>query len=109
MLTSPSHWKPLIQSASTEDALVNLMRDYVESWTSEEMLALPLQCRPGRIRDRDDVCDWAVVLAREELKVNSEEVGTHLLHHIAATFREAASRLTQLSFDSRPPMPRQGN
>ena len=82
-----------------------VVRDYVDSWSSEELLAIPPQCRPGRIRDREDVCDWAVVLAREELKTQPPEIGAHLLDHMTTVFKEAAARLTQLALESRPPGP----
>ena len=99
--TSPSRWQPLIQAAASEDAVVDLVKEYLASWTPEEIDSLPRGCRPGQINNREDVSEWAVVLTREELKSGADAASGRMLNHLSTTFREAAARLSQLSTENR--------
>ena len=41
-------WFDLLASASTPVEVVNVARDYLATWTPDEIAALPRACRPPR-------------------------------------------------------------
>jgi hypothetical protein len=101
MSTSPADWRQRIQEAPSEQAVVEVVRAYLGGWTPAQTGALPVDCRPDGINDRDDVCAWAVTLARERLKVRPDGESDDLIEALTETLREAATRLSQLSTESR--------
>lgn len=60
-LTSPPDvpvaevWREAIVAASQEEQVLHVVRKYVESWTPDELLQLPLNCRPKRLQRANDV------------------------------------------------------
>ena len=58
----PPDWRGLINSARTEEQLVGITLDYLACWTPEEIARLPVHCRPGRVRDGEDLGRWAFEL-----------------------------------------------
>jgi len=81
---------------------VEVVRAYLEGWTPADTQALPPNCWPEGIQDRDDVCAWAVTVARERLKVRPHgDESDDLIEALTETLREASTRLSQLSAESR--------
>ena len=101
MPTTRAFWRQRIQEAPSEQAVVAVVREYLDGWTPAQTQALPEGCRPDRIDDRDDVCAWAVTVARERLKVRPNGEADDLIEALTETLREAATRLSQLSTESR--------
>jgi hypothetical protein len=101
MSVTPADWRQRIQEASSEQAVVEVVRAYLDGWTPAQTGALPAACRPVGVNDRDDVCSWAVTVARERLKSRPGGESEDLIEALTETLREAATRLSQLSTESR--------
>ena len=48
-------WYRQLDNAQTPLEVVAVTRDYIASWTPHELAFLPVDCRPGKIRDRSDI------------------------------------------------------
>ena len=48
-------WYRQIDNAKGALEVVGILRDYLANWTPEELALLPESCRPGRLRDEQDV------------------------------------------------------
>ena len=48
-------WLHQLERATTLDEVVAIARDYLATWTPEEIARLPRDCRPGRLREPEDV------------------------------------------------------
>jgi hypothetical protein len=60
-----SSWFQQIDAAKTPFEVVNVTRDYLATWTPDELARLPVPCRPGRIKDEHDLDQLHVRLAEE--------------------------------------------
>jgi hypothetical protein len=59
----PEDWRNLMLASTQEDEIVGLVRDHMALWSPEEIGRLPIECRPPRIRDAEDISRWAFELA----------------------------------------------
>ena len=89
-------WPNVLDGARTELDLVNVVREYVATWSPEEWGRLPVSCRPGKITDGEDVSDFAYCLARAHLSYNGPLADRLLLERLMGFFTHAASRLAAL-------------
>jgi hypothetical protein len=48
-------WYHLIDDARRPLEVVAIARDYIASWTPQELARLPAACRPGKLRDEEDI------------------------------------------------------
>ena len=48
-------WLHQLDRATTLDQIVAIARDYLATWTPEEIARLPRACRPGRLREPEDI------------------------------------------------------
>ena len=53
-----------LRAVASEHAVLGLVRDYLGEWLPEELAQLPADCRPGKLRDGEDLGSLAVSLAR---------------------------------------------
>lgn len=44
--------------------MIALVREYLSEWMPEELSHFPIDCRPGRLRDAEDLNEFAYQLAR---------------------------------------------
>lgn len=91
---APANWLGLILASSSEDEVAATARDYLATWSPEEISRLPRDCRPWRIRDGDDVAILAFQLARAHCFQASDDDG--LLEKMMVFFTHAATRVAQL-------------
>lgn len=80
-------WQDLLLAARTEEDLLLVVRDYLATWTPEELKALPETCKtPSRVVELEEVVDFAFTLAQARLagKENSS------LIRMSRFFMEAA-------------------
>lgn len=82
-----------LDAADTLTAVIWVVKDFVASWTPIELAALPIDCRPGRMGDADDVTFLAYRLVREQLQAQGEQRELHAMAHF---FSLASTRLTVL-------------
>ena len=78
---------------TTEEEVVELVRVYIGSWRPEELAEIPSQCRPGKVRDAEDVGDCAYELTRARIAANGPQP---LLIEMETFFAQACGRLSEL-------------
>lgn len=93
---SPPDWLSLILIADSEAEVVRVTRDYLAAWPPEEIVRLPDECHPGRVRDGVDISNLAFVLAREECFFRGDEEDLALLQKMTVFFTHAATRAAHL-------------
>ena len=86
-------WRTRLDSADSMSAVIWIVKDFVASWAPGELAALPIDCRPGRMNDADDVTFLAYRLVREQLQARGEQ---RELHSMAHFFSLASTRLASL-------------
>jgi hypothetical protein len=79
--------------ANTEQEVVELVRTFLASWRPEELAEIPAPCRPGKVRDAEDVGDLAYELTRARIAANGPQ---HLLKEMEVFFAHACARLSEL-------------
>ena len=94
--SSMPDWRRHLLAASTEHEIVNLTREYVATWAPEDMSRLPTECRPGRIRDAEDISQLAYDLARAHTSLRYAGDLDTLLMHMLAFVSEAAMRMAEV-------------
>ena len=91
-----SRWERRLDRATDVESLVNLVRDFVESYAPEHFARLPEDCRPGPIKYEDDIDYWAYQLGQRYTAENDEPVDATLLHELLDFFLHALIRLAEL-------------
>lgn len=90
-----SRWNLAIDEAATADGVLTLVRDYVDSLSPHELGMLPEKCRPGRIKDDDDIAYWTFILAQHQCREEDaaqKEVHQEVLNH----FLHASMRISEI-------------
>jgi hypothetical protein len=84
-------WFDLLASASTPAEVVNVARDYLATWTPEEIARLPRACRPPRsLKFPEEIVDYAFALVKAHLDADSDSNG---VTRMATFFAEASWRV----------------
>jgi len=78
-------------SAHTEPEVVEAVRVAVAQFRPEELARLPAKCRPGKIRDAEDVADLAYVLTKMRI---AQDDSNETLIKLEAIFAHACQRLS---------------
>lgn len=86
-------WQQRLSGALTEDEIIRLVKDYLAAWTPEELARLPLNCRPGAIKDGEDVTSYAFAMVQHQCMAGPHEAE---LDHIATFFAAASHRISQI-------------
>ena len=89
-------WRRHLVGAVNEHDIVNLTREFVAMWTPEDISRLPASCRPGRIRDGEDISQWAYELARAHTSLRYDEDEDALIVRMLAFMSEAAMRTAEV-------------
>lgn len=79
--------------ADTEEEVVGLVRSFLADWRPEELSQIPAECRPGKVRDAEDVGDLAFELARARIAASEPQPP---LNEMEVFFAQACSRLSVL-------------
>lgn len=83
-------------SAGSESEVVAIARDYLRDWHPSELAELPAECRPGKIRDGEDINDLAFALTRARISDQTERFNRHRLGEMEAFMAKACARLAEL-------------
>lgn len=94
--SSTPDWRSYLGAACNEADIVKLTRDYVATWIPEDISRLPDECRPGRVRDGDDISTWAYQLARAHCSLAFDDEQDALLMRMLAFISEAAMRVAEV-------------
>jgi len=89
-------WRRLLVGATTEHEIVNLTREYVATWGPDDMSRLPVECRPGRIRDAEDISQCAYDLARAHTSLRYDDDQDALMQRMLSFMSEAAIRMAEV-------------
>ena len=103
----PARWTSLLHGATTEAAVVSLVREYLQTWTPSELQAIPVLIEPASLNSGQDVSELAVEVARAEFKFTGEAHIADALREITAVLREAAARFPRFSWEAKLIRPRE--
>ncbi|MGZ5037813.1 MAG: hypothetical protein ACXWG1_12935 [Usitatibacter sp.] len=87
-------WQGRLEAAEEEREIVSIAREFLAQFTPEEIHRLPVQCRPRKLMDANDVTSYAFELVRHECGDDADTLA--LVHKLASFFSEASIRLSQL-------------
>jgi hypothetical protein len=87
-------WQHRLDEASTTDAVVRVVNDFLALWTPEEIALLPADCKPGVFDNTEQVNHYALKLARRHT-IGIGEVSA--MHRMATFFTKAALRAFQIN------------
>lgn len=94
---SPSEsftWPEVLAAAATPDELVGVVRDFLASWTPQEIDALPPSCRPpGKFSNPEDIVLYTFALVDSQMHSRIDDAG---VNRMANFFSEATRRATHL-------------
>ena len=85
-----------LQAAASESDVVDLVRDYLVDWLPEELAQLPLDCRPGKLRDSEDLNNLALKLARACVSFEVEPEQLRAIEEMDAFVGQAVRRIAQI-------------
>ena len=89
----PLTWQERLDDATTEQEVLQVVRDYVATITHEEYASLPERLRPGKIVDANDVTTYAFDLVREECH---DEGIQHIVQRMGHIMSRASIRLSEI-------------
>ena len=85
-----------LRSAKSENDVVELVRDYIGDWLPEELAKLPFECRPGKIRDSEDLNVLALKLARASISFDIEPEQVRAIEEMDAFVAQACQRIAEI-------------
>ena len=89
-------WLHVLDAANSEHEVVTAAREFLATWTPEEISRLPDACRPGKIGGGEDISELAFRLSNAHLDFAVAPRERHLLDRMMAFFVHAAARLAQV-------------
>lgn len=88
-------WQQRLRDAQDESQVVEVVRDFLATFSPYELARLPAEMRPGRIVDGGDVNDYAFTLVRHN---HDDSAGTaRCIHRLSNFFSSASLRLTEVT------------
>ena len=97
MITS---WYMQLDRAKTANEVVGVARDFLATWSPEDLALLPESCRPGRLRDEEDVeaLHATLVEAYRQSRATGKELDA--LQRLTSFVVRASIRISELAADS---------
>ena len=98
-MRSPVHtnsltWADLLALSNTTEELLGVVRDFLASWSPQEINALPPSCRPpGKFTLAEDVVLYTFALVDQQMHSRIDDPGVYRMVNF---FSEATRRVTQL-------------
>lgn len=92
-------WFQQIDASKSPSEVVAVTRDYLATWTPEELARLPAPCRPGRVKDAQDVEQLHVNLVEEYGRNRLSGDSLSALQRITGFIVRASVRIAQLDGD----------
>jgi hypothetical protein len=89
-------WYRQLDSAKGPLEVVAIVRDYLATWTPHDLSRIPQACRPGRVRDEEDIeiLHSAVVDEYRNTRVTGEDLD--LLQQLTSLLVRASIRIAEL-------------
>lgn len=88
-----SAWLGRLNTATSTAEVVVLAREFLATWSADDLAKLPDSCEPGEISSSDDIAFYAFQLVREQCSGDSQCVE---LHRMATFFSSASQRVSQI-------------
>ena len=85
-----------LAKATSVAEIVQLTREYLATWSVEELERLPDSCRPGRVRSPQDIETWADRLTDESGKAALFLEDERKLDRLTSHFLIASVRMRQI-------------
>lgn len=92
----PHDWRSILAAASTEEEVLEFVRGYLATWGTQDLASLPAECRPGRVKDAEDIGRWAFELASSHCAATFDKDDMPVLEHMLVFATEAAAHLSQV-------------
>lgn len=90
----PVSWQDQINAARTEREVLHVARNFVATIEPIEIAQLPEPCRPPKLKDGNDLIEYAFDLVRHRC---DDGLGAdYAVHRLTAFFSGAAQRLAQI-------------
>ena len=87
-------WQGRLEQAETETQVVMMVKDFIASFTPEEMNRLSKECQPGKFFEAEDVNSYSFTLMRHTC--GDDPATAELVHKLANFFANASTRLSQI-------------
>lgn len=88
-----SHPPDPFHRAATEHDVVSAVRDCLRDWHPQYLGQLPVECRPGKIRDGEDIANLAYTLTSTRIAAHESN---DLLVQLETIFAHACRRLSEI-------------
>jgi hypothetical protein len=85
-----------LRSATSESDVIELVRDYIGEWLPEELAMLPFDCRPGKLRDSEDLNELALNLVRACVSFDVEPEQLRAIEEMDAFVGQACQRIAEI-------------
>ena len=92
-------WFRQIDNSGSAGEVIATARDYFATWTPAELALLPPACRPGRMRDPDDLAQLHSSLVEEYRTTKATGEPLKRLQEMTSFVVRAAIRLAELAPD----------
>jgi hypothetical protein len=89
-------WYRQIDAAKNIEEVVAVARDYLATWPPHDLARLPEACRPGRIRDDEDIESLHGRLVEEYRNTRASGDELSLLQQLMSFLVRAAIRVAEL-------------
>lgn len=96
-------WFQQVDAAKSPLEIVAITRDYLASWTPEELSRLPAPCRPGRVKDEQDINHLHVHLVEEYGRNRLTGDSLSALQRLTGFIVRASVRIAQLQTEEQFP------
>lgn len=89
-------WKSRIHSAVDVNELLSVVREYLDSWTPDQLASLPWLVATPVLHEADAIPTRAALASRAELVFDGSPIEQGLLREMSWTLAAAATRLRRL-------------
>ncbi|HUP30362.1 MAG TPA: hypothetical protein VM122_09335 [Usitatibacter sp.] len=93
-----------LSTATSVAEIVHLTREYMSTWSVEELERLPDSCRPGRVKSPEDIETWADRLSAESARTTMYLDDERKLDRLTSHFLIASVRMRQIDRTLRAPL-----
>jgi hypothetical protein len=90
-------WRTQLKAATTQEAVLTVVSQFLEEWAPAEIAALPPEAWPPRLASRSDVVQHALHLSRIHADSGTSSRGLSGVQELLLFFTHASVRISQLA------------
>lgn len=90
-------WFALLDSAKTPFEVLGVARDFMATWTPDELARLPEECRPGKLRDAEDIEALHACLVEEYRRTRATGPTLKSLQELTSFMVRASIRMAEIT------------